>query len=280
MGGLVARWWRSPSFSICRGSTERAVRRDPTKRASKIRRWLTYLTLFVAAGILIGDAIALVNGVLGGELTIRFMLKVVTIAVIAGAIFGYYLRDLRRDEDASERRGAAEHDCTARTVSSWARWSASVVLAVGAGLFLAGSPSEARSGGWTSGGSRICSACRPRSSATSGRTAVATALDRARAGDRGGRGLERSDHGAGVRLSRDRFRRITSSAPRSSGRPATTSAMAAAMAGRSGVGARRGRQCFRREVHVGRGDSLPTSSPARRQQSSAISTGGGRKFRH
>ncbi len=77
----------------------RAIARDPEKRGSKVRKWLTYLTLFVAAGIIIGDLITLVFNVLGGgELTLRFVLKVVVVAGIAGTIFGYYLWDLRKDE--------------------------------------------------------------------------------------------------------------------------------------------------------------------------------------
>lgn len=72
--------------------------KNPMKRLSPIRRWLTYLTLFIAAGILIGDLTAIVYNVLGGELTQRFILKVVTVAIIAGTIFGYYLWDLRREE--------------------------------------------------------------------------------------------------------------------------------------------------------------------------------------
>jgi len=72
--------------------------RDPTKRSSKVRRWLTYLTLFIAAVVLIANGITLVYNALGGELTTRFLLKVLTTALIAGAIFGYYLRDLRLDE--------------------------------------------------------------------------------------------------------------------------------------------------------------------------------------
>ena len=58
----------------------------------------TYLTLFVAASVLIGDFITLVYNLLGGELTTRFMLKVLTIAVIAGTIFFYYLPDLRLED--------------------------------------------------------------------------------------------------------------------------------------------------------------------------------------
>src|SRR5882672_997297 len=71
------------------------VRRDPTKRASRIRSRLTYVTLFVAACVLIGDVISVVYSFLGGELTTRFVLKVLSVGLIAGAVFGYYLSDLR-----------------------------------------------------------------------------------------------------------------------------------------------------------------------------------------
>ena len=77
---------------------EKAIAKDPEKRASKIRKWLTYLTLFIAAGIIIGDLIALVFNLLAGELTPRFLLKVLTVGAIAGGIFGYYLIELRKDE--------------------------------------------------------------------------------------------------------------------------------------------------------------------------------------
>ena len=63
-----------------------------------MRRWLTYLTLAIAAGILIGDSTTLVYNVLDGEVAVRFLLKVLTTGGIAGAVFTYYLRDLRRDE--------------------------------------------------------------------------------------------------------------------------------------------------------------------------------------
>ena len=80
----------------------RSIQRDPGKRTSKIRKWLTYMTLFVAAAVIIGDLTALVYSFLGGELSLRFALKVLTIAGIAGGIFGYYLWDLRQDERESE----------------------------------------------------------------------------------------------------------------------------------------------------------------------------------
>ncbi len=89
-----------PVFVFVSWTNERAVRRDPSPRLSKVRRWLTYLTLFLAAGVLIGDVTTLVYNLLGGELTTRFVLKVLTVGAIAGSVFGYFRRDLRREEVA------------------------------------------------------------------------------------------------------------------------------------------------------------------------------------
>lgn len=87
-----------PVFLYMSRLVGRALAKDPVKRLSPIRRWLTYLTLFIAAGCLIGDLIALVYQLLGGELTVRFLLKVLVVGAISGTVFGYYLRDLRREE--------------------------------------------------------------------------------------------------------------------------------------------------------------------------------------
>lgn len=90
-----------PVFLYLSNLTAREVSADPGKRASKVRRWLTYLTLFIAAAVVIGDLIALLNDLLGGALTLRFALKAIVVGVIAGGLFAYYLRDLRQsDADA------------------------------------------------------------------------------------------------------------------------------------------------------------------------------------
>ena len=87
-----------PVFLYLSRLTARDIARDPSKRGSKVRRWLTYLTLFASATAIICDLVTLVYNLLGGDLTVRFLLKVAVVAVIAGLIFGYYLRDLRQDE--------------------------------------------------------------------------------------------------------------------------------------------------------------------------------------
>jgi len=80
----------------------RSMRRDPTKRASRVRRQLTYVTLFIASCVLIGDFTYVIYSFLGGELTVRFVLKALTVAIIAGTAFSYYLWDLRIDEKEPE----------------------------------------------------------------------------------------------------------------------------------------------------------------------------------
>lgn len=87
-----------PVFVFAAHRVSRDVDRHPIKRLSPVRRWLTYLTLFVAATVLIGDLTALVYNLLSGELSLRFLLKVLVVGVIAGTAFGYYLWDLRQEE--------------------------------------------------------------------------------------------------------------------------------------------------------------------------------------
>jgi hypothetical protein len=105
--GYAIRWSASamivstPVFLFIAMLTGREVRRDPAKRASKVRRWTTYLTLFIASTTLIGDVTALVYNLLGGELTTRFLLKIAVVAVIASTAFVYYLSSLRADEQGA-----------------------------------------------------------------------------------------------------------------------------------------------------------------------------------
>jgi hypothetical protein len=62
---------------------------------SGIRRWLTYLTLFSAAVALAADVVTLVFYLLEGELSIRFLLKVAIVCLVATMTFAYYLATVR-----------------------------------------------------------------------------------------------------------------------------------------------------------------------------------------
>jgi Domain of unknown function (DUF5671) len=74
----------------------RDIRLDPEKLESPVRKWLTYIALLVAAAVMIGDLVTVLEFFLRGEFTSRFLAKAVTVFVISGAVLWYYLGELKR----------------------------------------------------------------------------------------------------------------------------------------------------------------------------------------
>lgn len=74
----------------------RRVEVHADKLDSPIRKWLTYIALLVAAGVVLGDLIAFLTHFLQGELTGRFVAKDTVVLVIAGGVFWYYLGAVQR----------------------------------------------------------------------------------------------------------------------------------------------------------------------------------------
>jgi hypothetical protein len=71
---------------------------------SPIRRWLTYFVLLVTSIVMIFWLISVINNFLGGEFTIKFILKALTAILIAASIFGFYLYDIRRKETLKKEK--------------------------------------------------------------------------------------------------------------------------------------------------------------------------------
>ncbi|MCH7828294.1 hypothetical protein IH982_00280 [Patescibacteria group bacterium] len=90
-----------PIFLVITRALHKGAAKDPERKESKVKKWLTYLTLVIAAGVLIGDLITVLSSLLGGELSMRFFLKALTVFIVAGSIFGYYLSDLQKEEKES-----------------------------------------------------------------------------------------------------------------------------------------------------------------------------------
>jgi hypothetical protein len=84
-----------PLFLWLSRSLLREMRAHPERSWSGTRRWLTYLTLFLASIALGGDVVTLVFRLLEGEMTTRFVLKVLVVLVVAGLALVYYLLSLR-----------------------------------------------------------------------------------------------------------------------------------------------------------------------------------------
>jgi len=121
-----------PLFILASWYLNKIYRRETIVRDSKIRKWLIYLTLFVAALVIIGDLVSLIYSFLGGEITLRFILKAISLFVVASFVFGYYLDDVRRAEPLKSAKYFVS-----------AVGAIVLILVIGA-FFIVGSPNQAR----------------------------------------------------------------------------------------------------------------------------------------
>ncbi|MDP3883287.1 MAG: DUF5671 domain-containing protein [Candidatus Staskawiczbacteria bacterium] len=121
-----------PVFMLISWYLNKIYAKEAVVRESKIRKWLIYLTLFIASLVIIGDLITVINFFLGGEITTRFVLKALSVLLVAGVVFGYYLDDVKRDIPAKSAKYFA-----------WASGFLVLVSVVGA-FFIVGSPATAR----------------------------------------------------------------------------------------------------------------------------------------
>lgn len=60
-----------------------------------VTKWLIYLSLVVGGVVLLGDLVSIIYNFLNGELTTRFLLKAVSVLVVVGSAFTYYVYDAR-----------------------------------------------------------------------------------------------------------------------------------------------------------------------------------------
>jgi len=59
-----------------------------------MRKWVIYIILFLSASVLMGDLVALIRYFISGEITARFIWKVVITLVVATVVGKYYIFDL------------------------------------------------------------------------------------------------------------------------------------------------------------------------------------------
>lgn len=85
-----------PIFIILSWFNHRSYESAPEKKELGIRKWLTYVTLFVAGIVLAGDLVTVLYKFLSGQdFTLAFFLKAISVLVVAGLVFGFYLQDIR-----------------------------------------------------------------------------------------------------------------------------------------------------------------------------------------
>lgn len=125
----------TPVFLILMRFIRRDIAKDPSRNDIWIRRWALFLTLFLAGATIVVDLIVLLNTYLQGEdLTIGFLLKVLTVLLVAGLGFMHFMADLW---------GYWEREQTRARMVNWGV-GALVLVTIGAGFFIVGTPQQIR----------------------------------------------------------------------------------------------------------------------------------------
>ena len=88
----------TPIYFIVTRYIYKSLYKGELDKDAGVRRWLSYLILLVTVVIVLGYLIAIINSLLGGELTTKFVLKALTAIVISGIVFSFYFYDMRRDQ--------------------------------------------------------------------------------------------------------------------------------------------------------------------------------------
>jgi len=107
---------------------------DAGKAGIWVRRWVLQLTIFVMIFTILVDLITLVNYFLNGEVTTRFILKVVVVLLTAGFVFFHFLADIKGYWIKYPKKAMIVGIAAAVTA----------FVAIVSGFFIVGSPMDAR----------------------------------------------------------------------------------------------------------------------------------------
>jgi hypothetical protein len=94
-----------PIFIVLSRMVHKIYIENPVKKDLAVRKWLTYITLFVAGITLAGDLVTVLYKFLDGQdLNAAFLLKALTVLLVTGIIFWFYIQDIRNKVSASNRK--------------------------------------------------------------------------------------------------------------------------------------------------------------------------------
>jgi len=125
----------TPVFLVLMRFIRRDIASDSSRNDIWVRRWALFLTLFLAGATIVVDLIVLLNTYLQGEdLTVGFLLKVLTVLLVAGLGFMHFMADLW---------GYWEREQARARMVNWGV-GALVLVTIIAGFFIIGTPQQIR----------------------------------------------------------------------------------------------------------------------------------------
>ncbi len=123
-----------PVLYVIEWYIEKDIKANQEKKDLWVRRWRIFITIFLTIVLIAGDLVTLINTYLNGEISTRFVLKVVLILVISSSVLKYYFFSLNEDMKWS------------RLVKKTVPWFGIVLTlaAVITGFIVVGSPTKQR----------------------------------------------------------------------------------------------------------------------------------------
>lgn len=103
------------------------IRKYLFKQDLPVRKIMIYLTLFITTLTLIGTLVSIIYTYLGGEISVRFGLKALSVFVTALALFAYYYYSLRRNYSVPTNVPMIVSIGSVIVVASVLVWSVSII---------------------------------------------------------------------------------------------------------------------------------------------------------
>ncbi len=113
---------------------KKRIAKDASRLAIPLRKWMLLSVLFILGLVILGDLIAVIRYFLSGELTTRFIAKVLSLFMLSSIVFIYYFHVLTWDTKWSQN---------SRRAFSWLGLVVSILIIV-FGFYLIGSPKMQR----------------------------------------------------------------------------------------------------------------------------------------
>lgn len=88
----------TPTYYFSNKFIYQSLYKGELDKESGVRKWLTYLIIFIAFLVMIGSLIALLVSYLKGAITNQIVLKSLSTLAISGIVFSFYFYDIRRDK--------------------------------------------------------------------------------------------------------------------------------------------------------------------------------------
>jgi len=93
----------SPVYYWMASLINKSLKKQELEIDSQLRKWMTYVIIFISAVVIIISLIGVINNYLNGDLTSKIGLKLLITMLISGTVLSYYLYDIKRIDFAKSK---------------------------------------------------------------------------------------------------------------------------------------------------------------------------------